>query len=123
MAADVASEFKQHYDEKMQQLPEVCEGGQECRDFGLNDAKNNVQAEWKNTLDQIKRELENVLTLSNAALQDAYDEMAACPDGCITVTPPEEPEEHPDMVCKSNGDPHITTWSERKVDVQGHGVF
>lgn len=63
-----------------------------------------------------------MLVLSNNHLTNAYNEAAECDDGCITIVPPPENPEVK-MKCKSNGDPHMTTFSGRKIDVQGHGVF
>merc|ERR1712183_15793 len=82
MAAQITAEFQLYFDAQMALLPEVCEGGLKCRQDILTAAKHEVQLEWQKSLAQIRIELENVLTISNFHLTNAYSEAWECEPEC-----------------------------------------
>merc|ERR1712203_144362 len=85
-----------------------------------------VMDEWQTTLDQIARELEKVLVMSNDHIEKAIEgaEECAADHPCVVIPdPPTDPNHDGKIICRSNGDPHVRTYDERKIDVQGHGVF
>ena len=66
------------YDE----LPGVCESGQECRD-GIGATTNaNVKSEWVIAFDNIRLELENAVLRSGVHIESGYNEAVMCDPGC-----------------------------------------
>lgn len=65
-----------------EELPGVCESGQECRDTVGATTHANVKAEWILAFNNIRIELENAVLRSGPHLQAGYTAAVECDPGC-----------------------------------------
>ena len=83
MANLIAATVADYYIAEFGPLPEVCEGGQACRDEIWNRLKNDLAVQWQATLIGIQTEFENAWFRSSKVLEDTWEEAYECPSGCV----------------------------------------
>merc|ERR1711990_481569 len=79
---NVRSHLAAYKEEVMAELPEVCGGGQACRDALWDLAKADIIYQWQLALGDIKYELENLMLISQTHLDDGYNNAFECEPEC-----------------------------------------
>jgi len=64
------------------EMPEVCEGGQTCRDNILQTSVLSVKTEWETTLVSIARQLENATITATHIMKTAWEAAKQCEPEC-----------------------------------------
>lgn len=82
LSARVRTSFMDYYSVKVEDLPEVCEGGKKCRQEIRETARLAIVEEWNLTLKLIKSEINNTLLLSRTELETSYQSAFLCDHGC-----------------------------------------
>jgi hypothetical protein len=82
MAGDISTRLFAEFMSDKPALPDVCEGGQECRNRIFEDAQLQLKNEWIDVLNRVNGKLENAFLENKVSLESGFKEEFLCDDGC-----------------------------------------
>lgn len=82
LLSNVKSEWMAYYTTQVDNLPDVCTPGQECRKLIKEDAKLEITDKWQNALKQIRTTIENTIRKTKTKMESSWAEAILCEHGC-----------------------------------------
>lgn len=82
VAADIRQSFMDRYRQEVENLPQVCEPGKQCRREILEVLKANISVLTQDAVTQIQQAIETTVKNTRKHLKSAYEDAYYCDHGC-----------------------------------------